>query len=251
MGRIHFYHTVWRKNPATNNVEPLEGVESSVYEVIDGEESVDPTIGFINRLGVTAADMFTNDQGVVSFWLDPSDYNVHFSDPILPERIAPFQVGASAVSGSNAGVLLRQLPALVQASVFSPGDIKCVAYTSPDDGWLLCDGSLLSRIEYSLLFARIGLTFNTTGEAVTQFRLPDLRGRVPVGADLTAGRLSALDVIGNVGGEEKHIITAAETGIRNHRHAGSGSTGVENHSLVHSHTGGGTTNSMNRNMSHH
>src|SRR4051794_25758300 len=183
MGRIHFYHTVWRKHPTIiGSIEQLAGVETVVLEVVRGVEDTDAATAFSDRLGVTTADMVTDDRGVVNYWLDPGDYNVYFTDPSLPARIAPFSVGASSVSGDLEGVLLGQLPELVQASVLSPGDLKCVAYTTPDPGWLLCDGSLLSRIDYAKLFDKIGLSFNTgVGEAVTQFRLPDLRGRVPVG----------------------------------------------------------------------
>jgi microcystin-dependent protein len=235
MGRIHFYHTVWRTHPTTGVVEPLAGVESLVHEIVNDVEGTDAATVFANRLGVTIGNMVTNSQGVVSYWLDPADYLVHFSDPALPGRIAPFTVGASAVSGDTEGILLGQLPELVQASVFSPGDLKCVAYDAPDIGWLLCDGSPLSRLEYAKLFAKIGTTFNSSGEASTQFRLPDLRGRVPVGADLAAGRLSALDVLGNSGGEQKHVLAAAEAAIRNHIHPGT--TAQANVSLSHSHNG--------------
>jgi hypothetical protein len=35
MGRIHFYHTVWRTHPTTGVVEPLAGVESLVHEIVN------------------------------------------------------------------------------------------------------------------------------------------------------------------------------------------------------------------------
>jgi len=51
-------------------------------------------------------------------------------------------------------------------------------------GFLLCDGGLYPRIgDYASLFARIGTTYNTGGELSTQFRVPDLRSRVPLGSD--------------------------------------------------------------------
>jgi len=51
-------------------------------------------------------------------------------------------------------------------------------------GFLLCDGGVYSRIgDYASLFARIGTTYNTGGESSTQFRVPDLRSRVPLGSD--------------------------------------------------------------------
>ncbi len=43
-------------------------------------------------------------------------------------------------------------------------------------GWLMCDGSLVSRNTYSNLFAAIGTTWGA-GDGVSTFKLPDMRGR--------------------------------------------------------------------------
>lgn len=257
MGRINFYHTVWRKHPTTGVVEPLENVNAEVHAVVNTIEQAEVEIVFANRTGTVPAELLTDEEGVVDFWLEPGDYNVHFEDTaVSPIRIGPFVVGASAVSGDLTGVQIDQLPIIVQQGIDRTGDLKCVAYTAPDTGWALCDGALKSRIDplYAPLFAKIGTNFNlATGETATsaQFRMPDLRGRVPVGTDLAAGRLSALDALGNAGGEEKHVITPAETGIRNHKHAVSGTSGNESHTLTHNHDGGGTTGDMNANNPHH
>lgn len=47
-------------------------------------------------------------------------------------------------------------------------------------GWFFCDGRLLSIREHTALFSLLGTTYG--GNGVTTFALPDLRGRVPVGA---------------------------------------------------------------------
>lgn len=51
-------------------------------------------------------------------------------------------------------------------------------------GWLICDGSTVSRTEYAELFAVIGINFGV-GDGETTFNLPDLREAVPKGAGLT------------------------------------------------------------------
>lgn len=48
-------------------------------------------------------------------------------------------------------------------------------------GWLLCDGSAVSRATYAALFAAIATTFGA-GNGSTTFNLPDLRGRLIAGA---------------------------------------------------------------------
>jgi microcystin-dependent protein len=47
--------------------------------------------------------------------------------------------------------------------------------------WLLCDGTAVSRTTYAALFAVLGTTYGA-GNGSTTFNLPDLRGRVPIGA---------------------------------------------------------------------
>jgi microcystin-dependent protein len=52
-------------------------------------------------------------------------------------------------------------------------------------GWLLCDGSAVSRTTYATLFAAISTTYGI-GNGTTTFNVPDFRSRIPVGAG-TAG----------------------------------------------------------------
>lgn len=48
------------------------------------------------------------------------------------------------------------------------------------DLWLLCDGSEVSRTEYSALFSAIGTTYGS-GDGVETFNIPDMRNKVPTG----------------------------------------------------------------------
>ena len=50
------------------------------------------------------------------------------------------------------------------------------------DGWLICDGSAVSRETYSDLFNVIGVYWGE-GDGSTTFNLPDMRRKVPVGLD--------------------------------------------------------------------
>lgn len=53
--------------------------------------------------------------------------------------------------------------------------------TTAPDGWLICDGSQISRTTYSDLFSVIGTTFGS-GDGSTTFTLPDLRAAFVRGA---------------------------------------------------------------------
>jgi microcystin-dependent protein len=55
---------------------------------------------------------------------------------------------------------------------------------SAPTGYLLCNGSAVSRSTYSSLFAVVGTAFGS-GDGSTTFNLPDFRDRFPVGAGTT------------------------------------------------------------------
>lgn len=84
--------------------------------------------------------------------------------------------------------------------------------TSVPDGFLLCDGSAVSREDYADLFAVVGVTFGN-GDGSTTFNLPDLRGRVAVGQD--SGQ-SEFDTLGETGGEKTHTLTDDEMPYHTH-----------------------------------
>lgn len=61
-------------------------------------------------------------------------------------------------------------------SVVPAGTVIAFAGTTPPTGWLLCNGSAISRTTYSALFAAIG-SAHGSGDGSTTFHLPDYRGR--------------------------------------------------------------------------
>lgn len=65
-------------------------------------------------------------------------------------------------------------------SSFPIGVIMPTASPVVPEKWLLCDGSEVSRENYSVLFSAIGETYGS-GDGSTTFNLPDMRYRVPVG----------------------------------------------------------------------
>lgn len=92
------------------------------------------------------------------------------------------------------------------------GTIKIHASNTPPTGWLICDGSAVSRTTYAQLFVVVGVNFGV-GDGSTTFNLPDLRGKVPVGRD--SGQ-TEFDVLGETGGEKTHTLTAQELPDHNH-----------------------------------
>lgn len=70
------------------------------------------------------------------------------------------------------------------------------------EGYLLCDGSEISRTTYSTLFSVIGTTYGA-GDGSTTFNIPDLQGKVPVGQD---SEDTDFDALGETGGGKQTMI---------------------------------------------
>lgn len=62
------------------------------------------------------------------------------------------------------------------------GSVSAFAMPTPPTGWLVCDGSAISRTEYADLFATVGTLWGH-GDQVSTFNLPDLRGEFVRGFD--------------------------------------------------------------------
>lgn len=113
---------------------------------------------------------------------------------------------------------------------FLPGMVMPYAGATAPGGWLLCDGSLLNRLDYTALFAAIGTQYNTGGELGTQFRLPNLKGKVIAGLDTAQ---TEFDVLGETGGSKTHTLIAAET--PGHTHGYGHTHGMNTVSTKHAH----------------
>ena len=86
------------------------------------------------------------------------------------------------------------------------------ARTSLPAGWMICDGTAISRTDYSELFNLIGTTYGS-GNGSTTFNLPNLKGRVVVGGDASQTEFNAL---GLTGGEKTHTLTVDEMPAHKH-----------------------------------
>ena len=92
------------------------------------------------------------------------------------------------------------------------GEVRLLAGTTLPAGWLLCDGSLLTVAGNEGLFAEIGTAFGGIG--VTHFALPDLKGRVPMGAGAGIGLTNRL--VGQKPGAETVILDVTQLPSHDH-----------------------------------
>ncbi len=92
------------------------------------------------------------------------------------------------------------------------GVIKLFGGSNAPDGWLLCDGSAVSRTTYSDLFALIGTAYGE-GDGSTTFNLPNIKGKTVVGLDSSD---TDFNTIGKTGGEKTHKLTIDEMPTHDH-----------------------------------
>ena len=59
-------------------------------------------------------------------------------------------------------------------------EIRCVGFTFTPKGWAACDGQILPLSQNTALFSLLGTTYG--GDGKSTFALPNLQGRVPIGA---------------------------------------------------------------------
>lgn len=116
------------------------------------------------------------------------------------------------------GTISSEFKAEVSTYSVPTGTIMYSLTLNMGDGWLLADGSEVSRTTYAGLFAEIGTRYGD-GDGSTTFTLPDLRGRSPIGAgqgsSLTNRDINAVNV-----GTETHTLTEDEMPSHSHTFVG-------------------------------
>lgn len=121
------------------------------------------------------------------------------------------------------------LQQILVGSVIPPGTIQSFGGGTVPDGWLLCDGSTANRSTYSALFDAIG-TAHGSGDGVTTFHLPDLRGRFLRGADNmgtgAAGRDPGGRTNANAGGNIEGVGSVEADAMQGHKHGWRGNKTV-------------------------
>lgn len=109
------------------------------------------------------------------------------------------------VGGSGSGIGGDTLP----VGMIMPGAFPS---TMVVEDWLKCDGSAVSRTEYSELFNAIGVSYGN-GDGSTTFNLPNIKGKMIIGYDPDDDDFNA---IGTTGGSKTHTQTISE--MPNHTH---------------------------------
>lgn len=91
--------------------------------------------------------------------------------------------------------------------------------TTPNGGWLVCDGTAYSQTSYPYLYDVIGNTYDNhcgaASPAAGTFRVPNYKGRVLVGQNPSDSDFNSLT---DYGGAKDVTLTAAQSGLPAHSH---------------------------------
>lgn len=191
---------------AEGDLKPVQGASVTVRRRSDNSAAAvyDAETGGTNVGNVLS----TNIEGRVTGWVERGAYNLEVSGTGITTYVRPWD----ATPGADGGVDPAWLaPAAVPIGIVVP----YAGTADPAAEWLIADGRLLVRANYSALFSAIGTAFNIGGEAATDFRLPDLRGRLPVGK----GTHVEVDTVGETEGAAlaDRRVRHAHT-VNKHRH---------------------------------
>jgi microcystin-dependent protein len=123
------------------------------------------------------------------------------------------QAGQPVTTEYDGTDMVMTTPAATTSFDLTPaGVVVAFAGGTAPTGWLICDGSAVSRTTYAALFAAIATAYGA-GDGSTTFNLPDLRGRAAVGKDdmggSAANRLQVPTTINTTSGSSSVAVASA------------------------------------------
>jgi len=142
-------------------------------------DMVSPTVSFDGQTGsYTKIFNTTLTSNIISGKSDPFPNISKKTDYVLTYR-------ASESSAASSGLLKQTRDTFIADLGIPLGAMLPYAGPAAPYGFLLCDGSEIERAKYPDLYDIVGTTYNGTIAllGVNTYRLPDLRGRMPLGKD--------------------------------------------------------------------
>mgnify|MGYP000992274783 CR=1 FL=1 len=116
------------------------------------------------------------------------------------------------INDTSTGVTKKMTRSDFFGGLVPPGIISAYISNTAPTGYLLCDGTAVSRSTYATLFAIIGTTYGA-GDGSTTFNVPNLKGKVAVGKNSSD---TEFDTLAETGGAKTHTLTTAEMPTHNH-----------------------------------
>ena len=216
---------VWVADTGNDRIQKFNS--SHVHQLSFG------TSGFAEGQFNGPTSLAVDDEGRV--WVaDTGNHRIQVFDPagVFLASVGSFGAGTNQFKNpsqiaakDDLFLVADELTGRIMAVAQPTGDAGFIQMTASlivPSGWLLCDGSAVSREEFSRLFTAIGTIYGP-GDGSTTFELPDLRDRFPLGR----GAHPDNDTLGELGGTRLVALTASESGLPAHSHSiPSGQSGV-------------------------
>ena len=221
--------------PTANNTDSLGATNNQYLNVyannfvgnFTGNVSgtVSGTAGSANKLSTATTFAMTGDVSATSLSFDgqtggtTKTFNTTVSNSFIADKTlttTPQSTDEIIINRTTGSTGVYKITAdQFLSSVATPpvGSIMSYGGANAPTGWVLCGGKEISRSTYASLYAVIGTQFGTPSNA-SLFKVPDLRGRFPLGADnmggTSAGRvtdMTADNLAGYSGTETKTLIS--------------------------------------------
>lgn len=169
--------------------------------------------------GDTNADGYVAAKGTGKLYLDGGDtgdleLNSVSTGTIRLRRATAATSTLTIGTSLTVGTSLTMSDPTSAFTLIPAGTLFDFAGTSVPTGWLVCDGSAVSRTTYATLFAAIGTTWGA-GDGTTTFNVPNLQRRITVGKG-GSGTATLANTVGATGGAETHTLTESELAAHAH-----------------------------------
>ena len=179
---------------------PSGGRTFTLYRDDEGTGAKSYTIYTKNLMGSDNLTITTGVEGATNFAFKPIDsvarILVDTEGNIIPVGLNENNITTEISEGNNnipTSDAVNSALSNIGASV-PTGTLFIYGGSVAPDGWLLCDGSAISRSTYAELFSVIGTSYGV-GDGSTTFNIPDMRDRFvqgastsnPIGTKLEAG----------------------------------------------------------------
>lgn len=207
--RDEFVDVIWNTEE-DGTIKAIGNVSVDVYQLDANHNRMGtrPTLYQAITGGASNPNPFVTNDGSVRFFTDPGLYEIVFTDLEVPPRIAQDSIWWSAVPGGEAGINAEQLPDRGEGLI-QPGDIIFCGYEDPGPGYVYAADQYVTRAApYDRVFARYGTKFNKAGDSDgSKFRLPDMRGRLPMGWGSPTGFTGGHADVDTIGKSDPFAVT--------------------------------------------
>lgn len=160
---------------------------------------------------VIAADKVTDERTFASLkYIRSTALIADASLNLGAQKITTLGDGTASTHAMNKG----QFDDSANFSIAPTGVVRAFGTATIPGGWLLCDGSAVSRTTYARLFGVIGTKFGS-GDGTTTFNLPSMDNHFIIGQDEED---ADFDTVGETGGAA--TVTLTEANLPAHTHGG-------------------------------